>query len=306
MPGPIVTSRPPLALASSLPDAPTAAPPSLDTLPPELLGTIFSLSPTLRPPTPPALDPYAHAQPDAPLALDPACVAVSRALLPAARASAYACATVRGARSLEKLERTVTAADSRGGARLGALVRVLEVVDGRAASPTAEHASPDLSAAANLALERTARATLDALGGLEHLVVACPGAPALQRALLSRAALSAGPFAASASPAGEAHDEGVRLSVLSGGARPVCVADLDEGVRGAGPRLRAVEVVGRMGLKRGEGERALGLERAQELGLQGGQGVERVVMEVEGHAQGASSSSSSFRHPAPPSRRTRS
>ncbi|GAA5934170.1 hypothetical protein JCM3775_006925 [Rhodotorula graminis] len=281
MSAPIVAAHPPPCLTSSLPRprTPSARPsPSLDTLPPELLSTIFALSPRLPPPAPSSLDPYAHLAPAAPLRLDPTCTAIARALVPAARANAYQCATVRGAASLAKLERTV--GDGDRAQQLGALVRVLEVVDARPAGAGTRSDPAD-----ERALKRTARATLDALPALEHLVVACPapGSAALQRALLSREALSAGAFSSSSSAAA-ADGGGVRLTVLSGAARPVCVADLDEGVRGAGPGLRAVEVFGRMGLKRAEGDvRDEGRE-----GREGGRGVKRVVMEVEGHAQGLS------------------
>lgn len=272
--------------------AAAASAPSLASLPPELLSTIFSLSPPSPPPLPTSLDPHDdHPAAAAPLRLHPSAVAISRALVPFARANAYACVTVRGRRRCALLGERLREGEGQGeGEGRGGLVRVLEVLDDDDTdnSDGSEPDSPDDD------LERAIVATLDAVPQLEHLVVACtassssaPSSPPLRRALLSPAALSSRPFCGA---------QAARLSVVSCPAAPLCVADLARGVRGAGEGLREVEVVGRMALKRagaGAGAAAAAAGGGEEGGGRtegeaGGEGVRRVVLEVEPHAQGAS------------------
>ncbi|BGP44946.1 hypothetical protein JCM10450v2_000761 [Rhodotorula kratochvilovae] len=239
---------------------------SLDTLPAELLASIFSLSP--RAPLPPFPAPDypspSPADPAAPLRLAPSAVPISRALLPFARANAYQRLTVRGGAALAHLGEVLVAREG-----LGALVRAVEVVDPARQVGLDAEMDPVRVAAA-----------LRALPALETLSLALPASPALLAALLRAAARALAP------------GQGVSLVVHSTRAAPVYVPMLGGVLRARG--VRELVVRGRMGVKlRPEDEGMMEALRGaaaevDERKAEEASGVERVEMEVEPHATGLS------------------
>ncbi|GAA6053527.1 hypothetical protein JCM3770_000310 [Rhodotorula araucariae] len=247
---------------------------SLDTLPPELLASIFSLSSTRHgsPAVPLAPAPLSAAFPDPcePLRLSPTAVPISRALVPFARANAYQRLTVHGPAALAALGAVLAERDG-----LAALVRTVEVRD----SARGERGR-------GVDIERV-KVAFDALCALETLVLALATSPALLAAVLSPAVL--------ASARAFGLHKGVGLVVHSASTAPVYVPVLAGVLHAQG--VCELRVTGRMGVKLGPGEDRARMDEALRVAaaaLAGERdaatrsGVERVVLEVEPHATGLS------------------
>ncbi|GAA6043537.1 hypothetical protein JCM8097_001210 [Rhodosporidiobolus ruineniae] len=236
---------------------PTPSPPSrasLTSLPPELLASIFL--PRLSCPCSTSFNPA-----DDPLRLPPQSIAISRALLPFARANAYDSITVAGDRALALLGEML-----REKPELGELVRRVEVKEksARWTRPTPAGEDVEMEEWTPERLEDGAVAALDALTALEEVVVD----RAAPEELLTLPLLSSGAFAGPP-----------RVKLIIVGDEPVSFAALRYVSRATG--VGEVEVRGKMRMKV-EGVEGMfeGFERLE------GEGVERLTMESEPHATG--------------------